>query len=80
MLPLLMIEPPSRDHLRIKAGTAVATGAVIVGALVFVDWDSAVGRENVFSGIRPAVKRVLNRVYGIRPDPSEAADPKAGSR
>lgn len=57
-------EPPSPAHLRLKAGTAVATVALTVGLLLF-DWDSATGgHETVFSSVRPAVKAALNRLYG----------------
>lgn len=56
-------EPPSPAHLRLKAGTAVVTVALTLGLLLF-DWDSASGHQTVFSGVRPAVKAALNRLYG----------------
>ncbi|KAL4425597.1 hypothetical protein ABPG75_009613 [Micractinium tetrahymenae] len=56
-------EPPSPAHLRLKAGTAVATVALTVGLLLF-DWDAASGHQTVFSGVRPAIKAALNRLYG----------------
>ena len=54
-------EPLTRTQLRIKAITAVVTG-VSLASLLLYDW----GDGNVFSGVRPAVKSVLNRVLGPR--------------
>lgn len=54
-------ELPTPGQLRIKAATAVVT-AISVGALLLYDW----GPDNVFSGIRPAVKSALNRIYGVQ--------------
>lgn len=60
-----MVEKPDPFQLKVKASTAVAT-ALALGALLLFDWDKATGgHQTVFSGIRPAVKRVLNQVYGI---------------
>ena len=61
-------EPPTRIQLRIKTITAVVTAASLA-ALLLYDW----GDDNVFSGIRPAVKSVLNRLLG----PSQKPDSKA---
>lgn len=57
-------EPPSRFQLRVKAATVVTT-AIVAGLCILYDWDSATGTETVFSAIRPAVKRALNKVYGV---------------
>lgn len=51
-------------HLRVKAGTAVATAACLT-FLVLLDWDHIIGRKTVFSGIRPAVKSCLNSAFGV---------------
>ena len=64
-------EGPTKVQLRIKAGTAVTTAAVCA-ALLLYDW----GPDNVFSGVRPAIKAVLNRVYGVRPPESPEASRK----
>ena len=71
-----MIEdPPSRTQLRIKAITAVITGASLATLLLY-DW----GDDNVFSGIRPTVKSVLNRLLRSSPKPdSKAQDSQTGS-
>ena len=55
-------EPQSRTQLRIKAATPVITGLALI-ALLLHDW----GEGNVFSGIRPAIKSSLNRLYGTQP-------------
>lgn len=57
-------EPPSKFQLRVKAGTAVIT-ALTAAFLLLHDWDRASGHPTVFSGVRPAVKRALNRLYGV---------------
>ena len=68
-------EPPTRTQLRIKAITAVITGASLA-ALLLHDW----GDDNVFSGIRPAVKSVLNRLLGTSPKPdSKTQDSQTSS-
>lgn len=59
-----MEDPPTPAHLRLKAGTIVATVALAVGLLLF-DWDTALGgHHTVFTSVRPAVKTALNRLYG----------------
>jgi hypothetical protein len=57
-------EPPTQFQLRVKTWTAVATAGAFVACLLY-DWDSAVGHKTVFSGVRPAIKRVMNKVYGV---------------
>eukprot|EP00884_Botryococcus_braunii_P018347 jgi/Botrbrau1/5196/Bobra.0172s0064.1 len=47
-------------HRGIKVGTALLTAVVLTG-LLLADW----GPNTIFSGIRPAVKARLNRLYGI---------------
>ncbi len=61
-------EPPTRIQLRIKTITAVVTGASLATLLLY-DW----GDDNVFSGIRPAVKSVLNRLLGSSQKPDSKA-------
>jgi hypothetical protein len=61
-------EPQSQFQLRVKSWTAVLTAAAVVSCLLY-DWDKAAGQKTVFGGIRPAVKSVFNRVYGVT-DPS----------
>ena len=65
-------EPQSRAQLRIKAATPVITGVALV-ALLLHDW----GEGNVFSGIRPALKSSLNRLYGTQPPSKQQRPPKA---
>ena len=55
-------EPLTPFQSRLKAGTFVIT-SVAAFALLLHDW----GPNNVFSGVRPAVKAALNRAYGIEP-------------
>ena len=61
-------DPPTRAQLRIKAVTAVVTG-VSLATLLLYDW----GDDNVFSGVRPAVKSVLNRLLGPKRDSDSKA-------
>lgn len=81
-------EPPNPAHLRLKAGTAVATVAITLGLLLF-DWNSSPGtggQPNVFSSVRPAVKAVLSRYWwghgGQQGQPSaqSSSSSKEGSR
>lgn len=68
-----MSEPePTRVQLRIKAATGVVS-AVALASLVLVDWDDALGRKTVFSGIRPAVKRYFNSAFGVEPRDGKSA-------
>lgn len=55
-------EPLTPAQSRIKAATVLLT-TVAGCALLLHDW----GPGTVFSGVRPAVKSVLNRVYGTQP-------------
>jgi hypothetical protein len=57
-------EPPSPFQLKVKTWTAIATGLTIVSLIIF-DWDKASGHPTVFSGIRPAIKNQINRIYGV---------------
>lgn len=59
-------EPLTPFQSRLKAATLVITTAAGV-ALLLHDW----GPGNVFSDIRPAVKSVLNRAYGVQPQQSQ---------
>ncbi|KAK9807167.1 hypothetical protein WJX73_003072 [Symbiochloris irregularis] len=58
-------EPLTPAQSRIKAATVLLT-TVAGCALLLHDW----GPGTVFSGVRPAVKSVLNRVYGTQPQQS----------
>lgn len=66
-----MPDVEARARLRVKAVTAVITTLTAASLLVF-DWDASQGHETVFSGIRPALKKVLNRAYGVEPRPAGA--------
>lgn len=59
----MALEPPSPGQLRLKAGTAVATVCVSV-ALLMHDWEQDLGRDNVMSSVRPAVKTFFNTLFG----------------
>lgn len=76
-LGMVVPEPPTQHQLRIKAWTAVATAAAMATLLLY-DWDAATGHKNIFSGIRPAVRSALNRVYGVDP-PAPVASKAQGS-
>jgi hypothetical protein len=61
-----MLREPDQTPLQrgIKVGTALVT-VVLLGGLLLADW----GPNNVFSGVRPAVKSTLNRFYKVdRPE------------
>ena len=57
-------EPLDRFQIRIRAATAVITAAV-GASLLLQDW----GPGNVFSPIRPALKRYLTSVFRVQPAP-----------
>ena len=61
-------EPLTPLQSRLKAGTFVLTVGVGV-ALLLYDW----GPGNCFSGIRPGIKSVLNRAYGVQPQQNNQA-------
>ena len=74
-------EPPSPFQLKVKTWTAIATGLTIVSLIIF-DWDKATGHPTVFSGIRPAIKHQINRIYGVeKPSNSSSSGqtPSGGS-
>ena len=60
-------EPQTKVQLRIKAATPIVTGLALA-ALLLNDW----GEGNVFSGIRPAVRSALNRLYGTQSPPPDS--------
>jgi hypothetical protein len=70
-------EPPSPFQLKVKTWTAIATGLTIVSLIIF-DWDKATGHPTVFSGIRPAIKNQINRIYGVE-KPSKTTPSGGGS-
>ena len=65
-------EPLDRFQTRIRAATAVITAAVGC-SLLFQDW----GPGNVFSPIRPAIKRYLSSVFGVQPAAQPGRPPAA---
>lgn len=67
-------ERPSVFQRRVKAWTVAVTAVTVVSLVVF-DWDKAHGHETVFSGIRPALRNVLNRLYGVDPPARAAPSP-----
>ena len=58
-----------RGQLRVKALTVVVSAGALL-TLLLHDW----GDNNVFSPIRPTLRAVLNRVYGL-PQPSQSLPP-----
>lgn len=56
----------------VKALTFV-TCAYTLGACLLADWDALFGPNHVFSGIRPAVRSHLNKVYGTAGGPQEGS-------
>ena len=69
-------EPSTRFQLRVKAVTAAIT-AVTAVSLLLADW----GPGNVFSPIRPALKRYFNSIYNIQPaQPPPPPQPSAAQR
>jgi hypothetical protein len=53
-------------HGRVRAAT-VALLALTLGACATADWESFYGggRRTVFSGVRPALRSAMNRLYGV---------------
>jgi hypothetical protein len=49
-------------QLRMKAATMVVTGGILATMLMY-DWGGVQGQDNVFSGIRPTVRRMLSVFY-----------------
>lgn len=56
--------PASRRTIRVW--TIVLTAFTATTLLIY-DWDKAQGHINAFSGIRPAIRSALNKVYGVEP-------------
>lgn len=65
--------PFSRQYYkRARLGTNLFVGAVTVGLLLY-DWDTYLGHnQHVFRGVRPAVRRTLDWLWGVEPEPSAA--------
>lgn len=62
----------SLNQRRVKAVTPIVTGALLA-ALLLHNW----GEGTVFSGIRPAVKSTLNRVFDVKTtEPNQDTQPK----
>ena len=58
-------ESATRFQRRVRGITAVSTAAVSAGLLLFADWGE---RQTVFSGVRPAAKRLLARLFPAEDD------------
>ena len=71
-------EPPNPFQAKVKTWTFVAT-ALTVFSLVVFDWDKATGHPTVFSGIKPALRRQINRLYGVEGRTPPPAAPPPGS-
>lgn len=54
----------SKFQSRIKALTVVATLATLAGCLT-ADWEDRYGEHHVFSGVKPAIKKFFNELYGV---------------
>jgi hypothetical protein len=54
----------SKYQSRVKALTIVATVATLVGCLT-ADWEDRYGEHHVFSGVKPAIRRFFNDLYGV---------------
>ena len=65
-------ESATRFQRRVRGITAVSTAAVGAGLLLFADWGGGEKendkRKNVFSGVRPAAKRLLGRLFPAEDD------------
>ena len=53
-------ESATRFQRRVRGITAASTVALSAGLLLFADWGE---RENVFSGVRPAAKRIFEKLF-----------------
>ena len=67
-------ESLSPSQLRVKVITPIITGAVLA-VLLLQDW----GEGTVFSGVRPAVKSVLNRTFGAQQPPRSSNPPDSSA-
>jgi len=56
----------TRTARRLRSGTAGLTALLAGGLLLLHDW----GPGNVLSGVRPAVRRALNGLYGVEEEGS----------
>lgn len=52
----------TRTARRLRAGTAAVTAFLTAGLVLLHDWGPG---PHVLSGVRPAVKRALNALYGV---------------
>jgi hypothetical protein len=64
----------SKYQSRVKALTIVATVATLVGCLT-ADWEDRYGEHHVFSGVKPAIRKFFNDLYGVS---SSAEAPGSG--
>jgi hypothetical protein len=56
----------SKWQSRVKAFTFVLCAYTAVSCAL-TDWDHIFGKEHIFSNIRPGLKSLLNRAYGVDP-------------
>jgi hypothetical protein len=67
-------------HRRTNAVTNVALVLCVASCLVY-DWDTYLGTDkHVFSGIRPAVRRTMDWLYGLEPPPLPPPSERASAR
>jgi hypothetical protein len=67
-------DPPSRFQLRIKALSIAAVAATAAAGLL-TDWRDVAGGDHVFSGARPALRRLLGAFFEPQPPPPAAQPP-----
>lgn len=69
-------------HKRVKTATNALVGVTVLSCLLF-DWDTYLGTDrHIFHGVRPAIRRALDSLYGIDDSSSKRppADREASSR
>jgi len=70
----------SKWQSRVKAFTFVLCAYTAVSCAL-ADWDHIFGKEHIFSNIRPGVRALLNRAYGVdSPAAAPATAPEDNSR
>jgi hypothetical protein len=69
-----------RWHSRMRLLTYVACGVAVAGCLT-ADWEVKFGDDHVFSGVKPALKRYFNGIFGVAqpPPPQSSAAAAAGT-
>lgn len=67
-------------HRRMRTLTNVAV-VLCIGSCLVYDWDTYLGTDkHVFSGIRPAVRRTMDWMYGIEEPPAPTPAQRASAR